>query len=150
MTGLPPSDLSVQHVAALRRTLEHVLAHPDEHRQDVWGYRFPPGATRGPVCGTAFCLAGHAAVTVAGARPRWSPEGYLVDVDVYRDGGAARVEVDVYAAEVLGLDDDQAGALFYHGNTRVVLAELVRELTRGEVDLVDEARRVDAELGGDA
>lgn len=50
----------------LRKTLEHIEAHPEEHNQMYWGEK--------TACGTTLCFAGHA-VLLAGAEPVWMTYG---------------------------------------------------------------------------
>lgn len=149
--------LTEAHVAVMRKTLEHVLAHPDEHEQGSWGWSYDLTDERVssdvPACGTSFCFAGHAAVTVAGATPLWE-EGEFGMLTVVVPPGVPVTDVDqhhdvaIYAAEVLGLQPDDSGFLFAGTNTLVDLAELVYDYTDDRVDLRAEARvvqdRVDA------
>lgn len=48
----------------LRKTLEHIKAHPEEWNQDRWYTQKPDGETsvEGNVCQTAACVAGHALI----------------------------------------------------------------------------------------
>lgn len=49
-------DLIEPNVELLETVLTDVIAHPEHHHQESWGKRTP--------CGTAYCLAGLAIVTV--------------------------------------------------------------------------------------
>lgn len=128
-TRTPPvPSLSEESCALLRRTLEHVLAHPDEHDQTSWGLRLP--------CGTSYCLAGHAVVTVLGARPVWFPcaDGGVLQ-DVVMPGTSEVVGVADAARDALGLPTGWANLLFSARNSRADLAEAVHRVTGGRVDL---------------
>lgn len=149
------------HVAALRRTLEYVLTHPDEHEQDAWGtaydLRVPSERRAAPACRTAYCFAGHAAVTIAGARPVW--EGCYRDADgrevpvgdlfeVVPPGADPadedeHVSVQEYAARYLGLRGSEPMRLFAGSNTLSELAHLVYAFTAGDVDLRTQAVEVE-------
>lgn len=149
-------DLTDEHVATMRKTLEHVLAHPDGHDQSSWGWSYDPNevdrAPHVPACGTSYCFAGHAAVTVAGATPLFD-EGPYGSLRVVVPPGASLTDpaqhhdVAAYAAEVLGLPDHEGGVFLFAGtNTLVDLADLVHEYTGGRVDLRAEATTVQARV----
>lgn len=149
------------HVAALRSTLEYVLAHPDEHDQEVWGTAYdlsdPGERDVAPACGTSYCFAGHAVVTIARAHPIWDdsyvdeagrtrPCGDLVEVVPAGHDPAdedARVHVVDHASDVLGLNPAERLLLFAAHNTLTDLAELIWTFTAGEVDRRAEAAEVD-------
>lgn len=152
-------DLTEAHVAVMRKTLEHVLAHPDEHDQSSWGWSYDLVERRElphvPACGTSYCFAGHAAVTVSGATPIYDAGAYgslsavvppgvsLTDPDQHRD-------VSTYAVEVLGLPDHETSVFLFAGdNTLVDLADLVHEYTDGRVDLRAEATAAQARADAD-
>ncbi len=69
MTDTLPAPAPAVDVPLLRKVLEHLTAHPDQHEQRHWWLTDTDTA-----CGTAGCIAGW---TVALARP---------DLDVYDDG----------------------------------------------------------------
>lgn len=80
----------------LRRVLDHITTHSDQHDQYWWA--------EVRQCGTVMCIAGHTCV-LQGHRIDFTPEA---DGAHLTDG--RRVE-DV-AAELLGLDLDQSLRLF--------------------------------------
>lgn len=82
------------NIPLLRKTMEHIEAHPEEHDQMTW------------VCGTTMCFAGHAAV-ISGAH---FVHDYGGDI-VTPDGDMA--DIDAYATATLGLDWDQSWHLFH-------------------------------------
>lgn len=86
------------NVPLLRKVMEHIEAHPDEHDQSYWAKRTP--------CGTTFCFAGWAVqLGDPTAKPDW--EG-LKTTDRLVNGRG----IDEYAAELLGLGNRDAIALF--------------------------------------
>lgn len=109
-------------VPLLRKTLEHITAHPEEHQQGVWGERFLDTA-----CGTAFCLAGHA-VQFAGHEIEWDGDA-VADCVV---GGAA---IEFVAQRELGLEARQADVLFNAFNTQQDLWRLASEYTHGAIEV---------------
>lgn len=109
-------------VPLLRKTLEHITAHPEEHQQGVWGARFLMTA-----CGTAFCLAGHA-VQFAGHEIEWDGDDIACDVV----GGAS---IEFTAQRELGLEDRQADVLFNPFNTQRDLWRLASEYTHGAIEV---------------
>lgn len=118
------------NVELLRKVLEHITAHPEEWRQEEWAT-----ATK---CGTAFCLAGHVALTVGheinfdGGQTIWDQPGVRSTDSV---AGGRRI-ADV-AADALGIDAFAAakgrGGLFYPHNTLADLWRIAGELTDGEI-----------------
>lgn len=123
----------------LRKTLAHIEAHPEAWEQSVWAVRGLDG------CGTALCFAGHA-VTLSGLELSWVDEyedGYGNDDDEYwtparQVANNVRVDPDsrlhgysirYAAADLLGLNDEQAYRLFEGNNTLAELRRIVGELT---------------------
>ena len=96
----------------LRKVLEHVDAHPDEWTQYTWGVQ-----TTRSSCGTAFCIAGHAA-TLAGMEPVWKTSGDYVAMDSVMDGDGNTSYVGDAAQRLLGLTPTEGQELFDGGNTR--------------------------------
>lgn len=97
---------------------EQITAHPETHDQDQWGRRTE--------CGTTHCIAGWAAV-LSGANLDWRKNefgvGLLCFVNEHDPG--------VYAAALLGLSCDEAGALFYQGN-KAALTHLDELIEKGK------------------
>lgn len=105
----------------LRKTLEHIEAHPEEHDQRYWGLKGP--------CGTTMCFAGHA-VVLAGLKPIWSNTDWstlkdenLMAAVVEQDG--SRWSVREGAARALGLDPDEDEELFFSCGTLDEVREVV-------------------------
>jgi len=145
----PPRPLTATEVAVMRAALEHVVSHPDEHDQETWGLRYDREVVYDdaydrpvPACRTVFCLAGHAAVTVLGARPVWAyvaPDGDARGSlqGVVPPGESFRRDVERYARESLGLTFHQANQLFSGSNSLRRVAELCYLYSDGRVDLLD-------------
>jgi hypothetical protein len=114
--------LTDEQVAVMRKTLEHIFAHPAEWNQRYWATQTP--------CGTAYCFAGHAAVTVAGARPTGD-----ATMAVYVDEFNTQHISDA-GQQVLGLDGARADHLFRATNSARRLAELCYLYSDGRVDLL--------------
>lgn len=172
-----PTDAPEPAIAELRKVLEHVTAHPEEWDQlryaTIWledGVTLPwwryndltrverdihRARVAGASCQTAYCVAGHVAVT-HGWQPLWKDGSSFLkqdDVDRYRyqvrvttnevvdDDGVPRPVADV-AREVLGLTYAEAQCLFEANNDLSQLWDLAHAITGGEVThptLVDAA-----------
>lgn len=112
----------------LRRVLEHITAHPDEHNQNDW-------AARGPACGTAMCLAGHAVVQggYALAWRRAAPTYPVLGVREVASETTDGLDVSELAQELLGLTSWEAGRLFFDAESLDDLWRIASELTDGRV-----------------
>jgi hypothetical protein len=115
------------NVPLLRKTLEYITAHPEEHDQRNWGVK--------TACGSSYCLAGHA-VVLAGHEIDWhSPDlvrmGMRSSCHALTDG---RYISDA-AREELGLDPERAARLFDANNDLGTLWRLASEYTDGEVEV---------------
>ena len=112
-----------KNIALMRQTLAAVEAHPEEWKQEHWR------------CKTGMCFAGWAA-HLAGAQ--WEtdeqPAYYANSLSPYRrklmpaqviTPAGRRAFVGEYAAEVLGLDDDDDELLFNADNTLDDLRRLI-------------------------
>lgn len=97
----------------LRRTIEHVEAHPDEWDQAHW-------AGDGADCGTTCCLAGWAC-RLSGLRIDWDRQDGNGQAWWLTDGRL----ISTTAQQLLGLTDTQAMELFYEGNDLDDLRRLV-------------------------
>lgn len=110
------------NVPPLRKALEYVTDHPEEHNQLTWAQRRS--------CGTTGCLAYHIAV-IAGHEARWG--------DFTWDNAQAAYHVTtgetikVVAAREIGLDLIQSDLLFAGSNSVDRLWELAAEFTDGEI-----------------
>jgi hypothetical protein len=86
-------------------------------------------------CGTAYCLAGHTVLAKGAKIPNYSlhalNEGYGFDASfVIEPVQGRRREVDTWAAELLGLEHDQAHALFYGENWPWAIEQMISALER--------------------
>lgn len=112
----------------LRRVLEHITAHPEEHDQNDW-------AARGPRCGTAMCLAGHA-VVLGGHALAWRRAGPTYPMPGVREVASETtegLEVSELAQELLGLRPWEADRLFFDAQSLAHLWRIASELTDGRV-----------------
>lgn len=109
------------NVPLLRKTLEHIEAHPEEWDQLTWR------------CETAMCFAGHAA-DLTGAQ--WVGSGKYITADPAIDHpldiwSSGVTSASARAQTVLGLDEDQAAWLFAGSNTlddlRCIVGELIEQ-----------------------
>jgi hypothetical protein len=114
------------NVPLLRKTLEHIEAHPQEWYQNTWR------------CDTAMCFAGTACHLDGGEWVRDGSSPWLAQ----RDGEAPDdlhyapagwVHAETRARRILGLDPWPAAGLFHYRNTLDDLREQVAELCGGEL-----------------
>jgi hypothetical protein len=119
------TELTVD-VPRLRKELEYVTAHREQWLQGTWIHR--------TACGTVGCLAGNTTLN-AGYVPAFTGRKYAVTSFVrLAHEHDERLIVDV-AAEVLGLDDYQANALFAATNSLYDLWKIASEITNGEIEV---------------
>ena len=114
------ADRYQRNYPLLRKTLEHIEQHPEEHEQDVWGKQTP--------CGTSFCFAGHA-LNIGGAKLSWGEKpnwwdlchpdkAYIPDMDgAILPGQTDILDPHSAARELLGLSEAEASHLFWAGRT---------------------------------
>jgi hypothetical protein len=120
-------------VARLRKELEYVTAHRDEHEQRFW-------AVRRPGCGTSHCLAGTV-VMHEGLALDWKP---ITDPGSEWHGAdsARRVadgrDIRDAARDLLGITTFEADALFFAENDLHTLWCVAEHITRGEITLPPE------------
>lgn len=111
------------------------LGMPSEWDQEWWYHRVvPEGVVVGSNpnwCGTAACLAGKVALMEGGTPSVSSHVGAVSDY-VYMPDGEVRPARDV-AMKALGLNEDQAEALFYGGNTFEDIVEIAKQILGGEL-----------------
>lgn len=107
----------------LRKVLEHIEAHPDEHDQLVYAQQTP--------CGTTACVAGHT-VVIAGWDLTWERVGNAAVVAdrCVRDGLSEWIPIA--ARNELGLNGGQAHYLFHFSRTVNEIREFVAELLEYE------------------
>lgn len=116
------------NVELLERTLEYVIAHPDEHDQNTWRSVLS--------CGTTMCFAGHAATLAGGSwvtiEDHWY--GLIPEADdeyQWAYHGVPYVLVRKRAQRVLGLTDEQANALFLRADDLAKVKEVVHAIITG-------------------
>lgn len=100
------------------KTLDHIDQHPELHNQGWW---FQQEETL-----VLACYAGRAAM-LAGAVPVFDSEFSSFSSYVRTPDGEMDF-VGGYAERLLGVTNVQAAKLFYGGNTRDRLEELVRDI----------------------
>lgn len=121
-------QMPVPNLPLLRKVLDHIDAHPEEW--DQWQF------ARVVSCGTAFCVAGHAAV-MSGAEPVFSPGSDRTCT--FRTAEGWTVDVESYARDLLGLTPDEAsvvdGGLFDTANDRADVQRIAEAIAAraGEV-----------------
>lgn len=128
---------STINVPLMRKVLEHITAHPEEHNQHVWAERNP--------CGTTYCMAGQT-VLMAGHEIAWS-NGSEPDLDEdCADHVTTRIEtpdgrsnyIPHVAARELGLSGCQATELFYDSTSIEDLWENANHYTDGEIEIPEQ------------
>lgn len=141
------TEVSEPNIPLLRKTLEHIVAFPEEWDQTVWGaapLEQLPELTKEntQACGTAFCFAGHA-LLLSGKQFNWmKPVHYghrrgWVTVNYTTDGEA----IERAAEKELGLTYRQAEQLFHIDNKLVDIVDLLEEFTGEDFhDIADEER----------
>ncbi len=111
-------------------TLDHIRAHPDQHRQVVWlrrpaGYPAPTADTGW--CGTSGCFAGWVSL-LAGDQPVRGDAHFGWEwVDEVRTPDGRHAFVAERAVELLRISQEQADQLFDAVNSVADLERLVRE-----------------------
>lgn len=116
-------------VPRLRKELEYVTAHRAQWKQGAWIQR--------TACGTVGCLAGNIVLN-AGYRPVFATSKHISTKSVVAATAASyAVEQRVadVAADVLGLDNEQAAKLFFPENSLLELWTLASEFTGGEIQV---------------
>ncbi len=117
------------NVPLLRKTLEHITAHPKEHDQEIWALRLPS-------CGTKGCVAYHAAIMEGDLQAISSFDGLIWHIE---DHNGKRVgSIQRVAQDRLGLNDWQAGVLFESNNTVSRLWQLAHKFSSGEIEIPPE------------
>jgi hypothetical protein len=109
--------VSAPNVAEMVAIYQHIKAHPETWKQDVYAERID--------CGTAYCVAGWA-VTRAGDELVW-PEGAKLAQFVVVGSGHEKIKVR--AAHLLGLTEDQADDLFDAVNDLYDIREIITDIT---------------------
>ena len=112
----------------LWKVYDHIEAHPEEWRQGTWAHQAPD-------CGTVFCFAGHVAITAhPGAVIRWEKcSDSLNYADRVSVNGVTHC-IQHVAQDALGLDSDEANALFDGSNSLQDIHDLIIEWEHAEID----------------
>ena len=121
----------------LRKVLDHIDAHPTEWLQEIWGTDHAIVTSTGEVdfdltldvseCHTAFCIAGWAVFLDGTHKISFQAGGMVVDNFHFSAGGVAQ--------QLLGLTDEESGALFHYGNKRADVQAIAKRIAEraGEV-----------------
>lgn len=109
------------NIPPLRKALEHVTEHPEEHNQGTWASRTG--------CGTTGCLA-YWIATFAGHKVAWMRPLIGVELACFTTQDKPIGQV---AAREAGLSPAQAKQLFNGNNTIDDLWNLASEYTDGEI-----------------
>lgn len=131
---LPPRGTDID-VPRMRKTLEHVTAHPEEWDQGMWAQQ--------TACGTTACFAGHV-VADAGYDFLWglngetNPDGSYNTDAWYASVDGQKQYISVVAARLLGLSLEQAESMFSVANGLGDLWELASRYTNGEIVIPEE------------
>ncbi len=116
----------------LRKTWEHIEAHPEEHDQDHWGRTTP--------CGTTMCFAGQA-VVLGGLKPIWETVDGAEEMTGAEFENGIQLHVWDAAEKILGLSPGESDRLFMDCNNledvRQVIGEYLDEEGAGDVDGVE-------------
>jgi len=117
------------NVELLRRTLEYITEHPEQHDQSIWARIHVKES-----CGTAMCLCGWAA-TLAKAEMTWRAfKDYRTGEVVFRELERINGEEPYYGGrDLLGLTEDQAEDLFFDENSLALLWAMAELYTEGEI-----------------
>lgn len=125
-----PTDLPTRNVTLLRRTIDWIEKHPEQHAQEDW---LSP-------CGAKYCYAGHAAILAGAQAPGVNVAGdyWMIELPTlhalsHSDGhtGVAAVHVSEFAQEQLGLTEIESEVMFELDRTRAELRILVEALVAG-------------------
>jgi hypothetical protein len=115
-----------KNIPLIRKTLEHIEAHPDEHNQAVWAKKTE--------CGAQFCFAGWAVMLAEEVEPFWvdfEENGTLASYVITSDGLKASIMEE--AQKLLGLTECERNLLFMESYTLDELRSSIRRVTGGEV-----------------
>lgn len=140
----------------LRKVLDHIVAHPDEHDQSLWATR--RFDQRGNVCGTRYCFAGHTVVMgmEQGEQLIWHPQTWRAvpyqdelqvassgAVDLNSTDGRIRL-IASRAQELLGLTQQESERLFFATNRVDHIARMIEVMELAErhrLDRIETAAR---------
>ncbi len=123
----------MKNVQLGRKVLDHIIAHPEEHKQDIYGLQ--------TLCGTRACIAGHAMLR-AGYSLRYLDDDRFLDGWFCRPDGERVRRLECEASDLLGLTDDERYGLddelglFSSGLSNSEAVERLRVLVeKSEADL---------------
>lgn len=122
------------NVPLMRKVLEHISEHPEEHDQGTWAER--------TACGTTMCMAGHA-VVMAGHQISWpgtlddESSADFVTEPIVVDNETTR-RIPAVAAHELGLTEEQKDAFFYESGTIEDLWREAHIYTDGEIEIPEQ------------
>ncbi|AXH69202.1 hypothetical protein SEA_RYADEL_105 [Mycobacterium phage Ryadel] len=111
--GLPKLTETPTPLEMAKIVLDWAEKHPGHHDQNSWGYR---GDTE---CGTTMCIAGTACVVDPNTEVRWFSLSMRNMVKVR--GARTTTAIEIRAADLLGLDEEQAEHLFFDTNNKEAL-----------------------------
>jgi len=135
----------VKNIQLLKDTMDWIKAHPEQHQQSLWG-NYSEEA-----CSTTMCFAGHAAVLSGGTfdkkiflrEEEWNVDentGRHVVSEYYEDDDEDHwddelkpgiIHVAEFAAEKLGLNEEEKSYLFAGHRTLEQLEEFVEKADQG-------------------
>lgn len=129
------------NVPLLRKSLEYLTEHPEEHDQEAWAFRAPS-------CGTTYCLAGHV-VRLAGHQIKWQrPDEMTVEHEEVASqvrepvliDGTSETRISAVAAHELGLTAHQADQLFLSCDSVTELWGLAYAYSDGEIQVPEQIK----------
>jgi len=138
------------NVPLLRKELEFLTAHPEQHKQSWWLEWRDAVLNETIECGTKGCLAGNALLHAGRLRGHthvyWTGSGYESDGTNYWPDGedyASYAEHSALSwtragAALFGLTYTQADKVFYQNNTLPDLWRLANKFTNGEIEIPPE------------
>lgn len=112
------------NVDLLMQVREKIVNEPEAHRQQFWAMA-QSDPRQGGACGTAYCVAGWACV-LDGEELSW--EGDEVDGWVAHYLADDETAISWHAKETLGLSSHEADGLFYGGNSRQAVLDMLDKL----------------------
>lgn len=119
------------NVPLLRKTLEHITAHPEEWDQETWALQTSCG-TVGCLAGWAVTLAGHNLVFTKGCDCEVCDAEESIAAETCIVDGQLRT-IHKAAEHALGLTQEQACSLFNGGNNLHTLWAEANAITHGEI-----------------
>jgi len=114
------------NVALLRAVLTRISTDPAHWDQSAWSRVLSEidKASQGATCGTAYCVAGWA-THLAGAIDDVASNGHLSG---FVEFGGKSYSIETLAKRLLGVDPDEASALFNAGNDAAAVWEAAEQI----------------------